>query len=116
VQDANKPVPERSQRLMMGGTAGPVGVIAAPRARRGGQGGERPQVAGIHQPLITRRSGNNHRAEPGGSGEWGGAGEGLAALGGGMPVWVVAELASIRAPSTTPSPGRLGRSPRLDGP
>jgi hypothetical protein len=31
MQDPDQPVPEGPQRLVMGGPAGPVGVIAAPR-------------------------------------------------------------------------------------
>jgi hypothetical protein len=33
MQDANQPVAQRPQRLMVTGAAGPVGVIAAPRPR-----------------------------------------------------------------------------------
>ena len=34
MQDPDQPVPERPERLMVGGAAGPVGVIAAPRPVR----------------------------------------------------------------------------------
>jgi len=42
-----------------------------------GQRRERPQIAGVHQPLIARRPGDHHRAQPRGSGDRSGAGEGL---------------------------------------
>ena len=56
-------------------------------------GSKRPQVAGVHQPLVTGRPGDHHGPKPGGSGDRGGARERLAALGGGIPGRVVAELA-----------------------
>jgi hypothetical protein len=62
VQDADQPVAQGPQRLMVAGTAGPVGVIAAPRTRGAGQRGECPQLAGIHQPLVTGRPGDHRGA------------------------------------------------------
>jgi len=61
--------------------AGPMGVIAAPRTRGGGQRRERPQITGIDQPLITGRPGHHHRAQARGSGDRGSPSERLAALG-----------------------------------
>jgi hypothetical protein len=54
VQDAHQAVAKRAQRLVVAGTAGAGGVVAAPRTRRARKRRERPQVAGIHQPLVTR--------------------------------------------------------------
>ena len=81
VQDTDQPVPESAERLVMGLAAGPMGVIAAPRTRGGGQRRERPQITGIDQPLITGRPGHHHRAQARGSGDRGSPSERLAALG-----------------------------------
>src|SRR6266700_2063293 len=45
VQDADQPVTQRPQGLMVGGATGSQGVVVAAGPWGAGQGGERPQVA-----------------------------------------------------------------------
>jgi hypothetical protein len=52
VHDADQPVAQSPKRLMMGRSPGPWGRSTA---ARGGQRRERPQVAGIHQPMVACR-------------------------------------------------------------
>jgi hypothetical protein len=81
--------------------------------RASGQRRERPQVAGIHQPLVARRPGHHHRSQPRGSGDRGGARERLAALGGGIAVRVVTELGQHPCPQHHPKPGLAAQDRRV---
>jgi hypothetical protein len=64
VQDADQPVRQRAQGLVMCGAATALGVVVGPRPGRGAERGERLPVEGVGQAAVAGGAGRTTRRRP----------------------------------------------------
>src|SRR5216683_7223780 len=93
VQDADEPVGEPPQGIVVFDAAGAEVVVEGAGAGRGVQGGEGLGVQRVDEPVVVDEPGGDDLLLPGGSGDRAGGGVVPPALAVGVPVRVVAELA-----------------------
>src|SRR4029453_16024201 len=80
MQDADQPIAQGAQSLMVGGASGALLVVVGTGARRAGKRAEGPQVAGVGEALVAGHAGQYNLAGARGAGDGGGARIGLAGL------------------------------------
>src|SRR5436190_637114 len=69
MQDADQPIAQGAQGLMVGGASGALLVVVGPGARRAGKRAEGPQVAGVGEALGAGGAGQHDLAGARGAGD-----------------------------------------------
>lgn len=105
VQDADEPVGECPQGLVMSGAASPLGVVVGARSGRTAERGDRLEVESVGQPAVACRAGQHRPFQAGGAGDQSHAGVVFASLGVGTAVRVVSELGEHPGAQDRPEPG-----------
>ena len=93
MEDADKAVAERPQRLVVKVPSGPSLVVVGPAAGTRRQRAERPLVDGVVEASVANVSGEDGPLLSRSDGEWRRAGVVLARLGTGVSIGGVSELA-----------------------
>src|SRR6266852_938668 len=91
VQDADQPVRQSPQRVVVFDSAGAEAVVEGAGAGRGGQGSEGLRVQRVDEPVVVDEPGSDDFLLARGAGDRGGGGVVPSGLAVGVPVGVVAE-------------------------
>jgi hypothetical protein len=105
VEDADEPVGQGAECLVVGVAAGAVGVVVGAGAGWAGQRGEGLLIERVGEAPVAGVAGQHGPGLPGGAGDRGHAGVVLARSGVAVAVGIVAELGKHPGTEDLPEPG-----------